>query len=1359
MKRNIILGILATLLVVIISGFHYLEVDANGYVDGTITIDETFTSGSLGDAIETVVSDLDAVTSLTITEGVVNSTDFNWIGANLIYIEKLEIIENATVDSGTDSSVDTDTADNTVRANRIMTVGEFEYLTEITISSATALGEYAFNGCYELEEVSLPNVVTVGKGAFDSTNLTSISLPLATTLGDNAFAYCLSLKSVSLPNVITVGNGAFTYAEELTSVSLPSATILGDEAFAYCASLESIDLPKVITVSDAAFACDNKLTSVTLPSATTIEDEAFIDCESLESIDLPKVITVGKSAFRDNYSLSSINLPLATTIEYYAFDSCNALESVSLPKVETVGEGAFRQSNLTSISLPSATTLGDSAFYACEVLESVSLPIVETVGDGAFEDAYELTSVSLPYATTIGDKAFSDCFELASVDMPMVETIGIYAFEFNWELTSLEFPELTSLGTGAFLECNVLKSIDIPKLEIIPDSAFENNYSLVSVSAAEATTIETKGFKYASSLTDVYFPKVTTIGSSAFDWCNSLVSIELPSVTSMDSKAFIDCSSLNDLTLGATVPSVQSNTFSNTSTDSPTIRVPYGSATSYLKDTSDGDGTDSEWYGWAIYEMSNDTTLIDLSISTGTLDPMFDSNITEYTIDVTNDITSIEVTPTVTSSATVTMEGEQVTSGEVAEVALSVGANEINIVVTAEDGSTSETVITVMREGNNDATLSGLNISTGALAPTFDSSITDYVVDVTNDIKSIEITPTVTSTATVTVEGEEVTSGEAAEVALSVGTNEINIVVTAEDGSTTSETVITVTRAFSNDVKISALNISSGTLNPTFNSNTTIYEIDVTNDITIIEVTPAVTTNATVTVEGEEVTSGEAAEVALSIGTNEINIVVTAEDGSTTAETVITVIRAGNDDASLSDLSISRGTLDPTFDSSIAEYRAGVANGISSIEVTPIVNDSNATVTVEGEEVISGQAAEVALSVGANEINIVVTAQDGNTTAETILTVTRATSSNKNSGNSSSDSTTEATDTTDIIIEQFESEKGEAVVEVTVEDNETISEDVFETLKEEGGKLVIDGDWYQWEFDGQSEVEEEVNADFEPSIEIVDKDEVDIELDDEKGFIIKTKYEGKLPIKAKIKFKVEKFANDQTVYMYYYNETTGKLELSGTAVNEDGQAEFEITHCSIYTITEKPVLKEGYENIAYVSGYSDGTFRPDQSLSRAEAAVMLSRLLESEGIQGESKFSDTDMWAEEEIVILSELDVINGYSDDTFKPNNDITRGELAVIMSKILGLDINEDKAGFTDTENHWAENAIGALREDGIVNGYSDGSFKPDAVVTRVEAIAMINRVFEREDDEAKVYDNLFSDIDNNHWAFYLIMNAAGQ
>lgn len=1331
MKKNISVALIATLLVAIFIVGSPQEIYANNYIDGEITIDEIFVSGDLGTVIETVHSDLGSITSLTITEGIVNANDFSWIRENLLSIEKLEIIGNSTVDSG-DTPVDIEYADNIVPEN----------------------------------------------------------------------------------------------------------------------------------------------------------------------------------ALPDMANLKEIIIPLATEIGAYAFKSCSKLESISLPKVKTVGERAFGWNyELNNVNLPEATTIGDYAFYQCEFLREVSLPKVITVGKRAFYGWNELASISLPEATTIGDNAFYQCNNLREVSLPNVTTIGVEAFS----------------------ESPLLKN----------------------------------------------------------------------------------------LTLGAILPNIGSDAFSNISMDSLTVRVPYGSASSYLSDESDGDGTDNKWYGWSIYEVSNDTTLSGLGIGTETLDldlnPTFDSDTTEYNATVTHDTYIIFVTPTVNDTkATVTVNGDSEISGQAADVRLSVGTNEISIVVTAEDNSTAETIVTVTREGNDDTTLSGLSITEGTLDPTFDSSITAYTAYVANDVPSIKVTPTVNdSNATVKVEGKEVTSGEAEEVTLDAGINEINIVVIAEDGSSTAETVITVTKAA--DATLKDLSISEGTLDPIFDSSITAYSVDVSNDVEVIKVTPIVNdSNATVAVNEIEITSGTAVEVELSVGINEIDIAVTAEDDSI-SETVITVRRAisltidetftsgslrsvietgveaddfdlitsliikkgvvnaddikwigekltrleslriienatvdsGTDpsvdidsadntvpsntvnydvlihlreitissatavdadaflesgiesvilpkvitvgesafewnvnltsislpsattigdsaffecmklksvylpnvntvgkevfggcsllndltlgatvpsigldtfsgistdsptvrvpygsathylndtydgdhtdnrwygwtvyeisnDAMLSDLSISAGTLDRGFDSSINAYTVNVANSVTSIEVTPTANNNNAKVTVEGEEVISGAAKEVILSEGINEINIMTIAEDGVTTVDTKITVVRANSSNSSSildntveseesiieQPESEESIVEQLEGEESIIEQLEREDTEGVIEVKVEDNETISEDVFKALKEEGAKLIIDGDWYQWEFDGQSDVEEGISADFEPSIKVIDKDEIDIELEDDAGFIVKTKYEGKLPIKAKLKVKVDEFTNDdQTVYLYYYNEATGKLELSGTAVNKKGQAEFEITHCSIYTITEKPALKEGYEEIAYVSGYSDGAFRPDKSLSRAEAAVMLSRLLESEGIQGESGYSDTDMWAEEEIVILSELNVINGYSDDTFKPNDGITRGELATMMSKVLGLDINQDLVGFTDTKGHWAENAIIALRKYGIVNGYSDGCFKPDNMVTRVEAIAMINRALNRVSEKTKAYDNPFSDIDNNHWAFYLIMNAAGQ
>jgi hypothetical protein len=217
--------------------------------------------------------------------------------------------------------------------------------------------------------------------------------------------------------------------------------------------------------------------------------------------------------------------------------------------------------------------------------------------------------------------------------------------------------------------------------------------------------------------------------------------------------------------------------------------------------------------------------------------------------------------------------------------------------------------------------------------------------------------------------------------------------VTAQDGTTTKSYTIAVTRAASSNANLSALDISQGTLSPTFASGTNNYTADVANSITSLTVTPTVAdSTAIVTVNGTIVTSGSAVgPISLNVGPNNITILVAAQDGNTTRPYTIIVTRAASTNANLGGLSISQGTLSPTFASGSISYTAAVANSVGSLTVTPTVADSTATVKVNGTTVASGSASgPITLNVGTNTITVLVTAEDGSTTKSYTITVTRA---------------------------------------------------------------------------------------------------------------------------------------------------------------------------------------------------------------------------------------------------------------------------------------------------------------------------------------------------------------------------------
>jgi len=188
----------------------------------------------------------------------------------------------------------------------------------------------------------------------------------------------------------------------------------------------------------------------------------------------------------------------------------------------------------------------------------------------------------------------------------------------------------------------------------------------------------------------------------------------------------------------------------------------------------------------------------------------------------------------------------------------------------------------------------------------------------------------------------------------------------------------------SSDATLSALSLSSGSLSPGFASGTLAYTASVANSVSSLIVTPTTNdANATATVNG----ASPATPVTLAVGSNTVTVQVTAQDGTTQSYTVA-VTRAASSDATLSALTLSQGSLSPSFASGTLAYTASVPNSVSSLIVTPTTNDANATATVNG----ASATTPVTLAVGSNTVTVQVTAQDGVTTQSYTVTVTRAAS-------------------------------------------------------------------------------------------------------------------------------------------------------------------------------------------------------------------------------------------------------------------------------------------------------------------------------------------------------------------------------
>ena len=197
---------------------------------------------------------------------------------------------------------------------------------------------------------------------------------------------------------------------------------------------------------------------------------------------------------------------------------------------------------------------------------------------------------------------------------------------------------------------------------------------------------------------------------------------------------------------------------------------------------------------------------------------------------------------------------------------------------------------------------------------------------------------------------------------------------------------------------------------------------------------------------------------------------------------------------------------------------------------------------------------------------------------------------------------------------------------------------------------------------------------------------------------------------------------------------------------------------------EEPVEIKGEDHITYIFGYPDGSVRPNGCITRAEAAAMLARLLNIEAIGSAAKpqFTDTESsWYNKAINAVVFRGIMKGYPDGRFRPNAPITRAEFTQMISTIDNKPYGV--APFADVPGHWAERAIGSEYQAKRITGYPDGLFRPDANITRAEAAVILNKIFERK------YDNLsllkcknpqmikrFTDLDESFWGWNDMVEA---
>ena len=198
--------------------------------------------------------------------------------------------------------------------------------------------------------------------------------------------------------------------------------------------------------------------------------------------------------------------------------------------------------------------------------------------------------------------------------------------------------------------------------------------------------------------------------------------------------------------------------------------------------------------------------------------------------------------------------------------------------------------------------------------------------------------------------------------------------------------------------------------------------------------------------------------------------------------------------------------------------------------------------------------------------------------------------------------------------------------------------------------------------------------------------------------------------------------------------------------------------------TGVPDMLNGDDHYAYVVGYSDGTVRPNANISRAEVATIFFRLLKSDirdgNLTADNDFSDVSdgQWHNKAISTMAKLGIVKGRRADRFDPDASITRAEFAAICARFNTKPV-ENSSSFSDISGHWAENEIERAAAFGWISGYPDGTFRPDARITRAEAMTMINRVLCRmPQSKSDLLDSMVTWPDNkpSDWHYLAVQEA---
>ncbi|OAS19001.1 hypothetical protein A8708_27090 [Paenibacillus oryzisoli] len=473
---------------------------------------------------------------------------------------------------------------------------------------------------------------------------------------------------------------------------------------------------------------------------------------------------------------------------------------------------------------------------------------------------------------------------------------------------------------------------------------------------------------------------------------------------------------------------------------------------------------------------------------------------------------------------------------------------------------------------------------------------------------------------------------------------------------------------------------------------------------------------------------------ALSLGTHIITVIAPNYDDAIVTQD----IRAGtgeviSTDASLSNMVVDQSAL--TFNPSEFSYQMDVANSVTGFNLTLIKANPKQTLSVTGvtytTSSVTGNVYVYTISnlnVGQNPIFIDVYAQDGSSHSY-VLTVKRAEPSAP-SVPSAPGGSGPISPPTSSITTVITSTDGNLTLPVGKTGEVSLNKEVTISIPADASS---------------QELKVTIDKVLDTQELIKDKDSLASPIFE----ILKNFTENfSKPITLMFAFDPASIASDQRAAVFYFDETNKIwVEVPGGKVSGD-QITVDVNHFTKYAVfaVDPEVVNLNFSDIVghwaesgilqavkggLVTGYPDGTFKPNHTVTRAEFAVMLMNTLKLQGVGGKLNFTDRGeigAWAQQAIALAVREGILHGYEDGSFQLNAEITRAEMAVVIAEALGKVAETDSGtGFAD-DNHiavWAKGSAAFVLQSGIMLGKGDNLFAPKDHATRAEAVTVLLKV----------------------------------